>query len=73
LKPGKLEHDAREKRSKKTPASVSHVVESDIQRDAILVCIGKYQIGMDRRVDCKNHCEDGEADYECDSRIDAQP
>ena len=69
MKPGKLEHDAREKRSEKTPASVRHVVEPDIQRDAILVGVGQYQIGMDRRVDRKNHREDGEAHYECDARI----
>ena len=66
LKSGKLEHNAGEERAEKTPASVGHVVEPDIQRDAIFVGVGQHQIGMDRRVDRKNHREDGEADYECE-------
>ena len=73
LESRELEDKAGEQGAKQPPPGIRHVVEADVQSHAILIRVGQHQIGMDRRVNRKNHREDSKADHERQARGCAEP
>ena len=57
---GKLKNDPRQDCANQATGSVRHIIEADIHRDLVFMCISQNQVAVYRRVDGEKQAEQRE-------------